>query len=165
MLKPAKLYEEELMMKMRETWYNPVYQFYYSSSYFSDLKLDDDSMWNFVSVDKNDEVIGLFSYHLNREINCVRNFGAISFDIGNVVFARDIRKGIDDIFRKYRFNRMEWCCIDGNPALRSYKKFCENHGGTIVAHEHECVKTLDGALRDTYTFEILARNYKGCLNE
>ena len=49
--------------------------------------------------------------------------------------------------------------MDGNPVLRSYKKFCEKHGGTVVAHEHECVKTIDGILRDTYGFEILARNY------
>lgn len=160
MLKNAKNYEEELQKKLRDTWYDVEYQFYHSDSYFSDINLNDECRYSFVSVDSSDVVIGFFSYRVDRDTNSVRNFGAISFDMGNLVFARDMNQAVEDIFLKYHFNRMEWCCIDGNPVLESYKKFCLSHGGEIVAHEHECIRTLDGVCRDSWTFEILARNFK-----
>ena len=159
MLKNAKNYEQELQKKLRDTWYDLDYQFYHSGSYHGDIDLSNDDLYAFVSVNDKDEIIGFFSYRINRAVNCARQFGALSFDIGNLIFARDLSQAIDDIFNKYHFNRMEWCCIDGNPVLDTYKSFCERHGGEVVAHEHECVRTIDGQLRDSWTFEILARNY------
>ena len=162
MLKNARNYEEELQKKMRDTWYNLDYQYYHSSCYHEDIKLQDESRYDFVSVNDKDEVIGFFSYRINRDVNDVRQFGAVNFDLhtNSLTFARDMDQAVDDIFNKYHFNRMEWYCVDGNPVLESYKNFCDKHGGTIVAHEHECVRTLDGELRDSWGFEILARNYK-----
>ena len=159
MLKNARNYEQELQKKLRDTWYDLNYQFYHSSSYHSDLKLEDECRYDFVSVNSKDEIVGFFSYRIDREVNSVRHFGAISFDQNSVLFARDMAQAIDDIFNKYNFNRMEWYCVDGNPILDSYKRFCEKHGGIIMAHEHECVRTLDGQLRDSWGFEILKKNY------
>ena len=158
MLKNAKNYEEEIKRALRETWYDPEYQYYHSDSYHTDVDLSDDSLYAFASV-VNDRVIGFISYRINRDVNGVRQFGAISFDKGNPVFARDIAESIDDIFLKYHFNRMEWYCIVGNPVGDYYLKFIKEHGGTVMAQEHECVRTLDGELRDSIGFEILARNY------
>lgn len=160
MLKNAKSYETELQERAYETWYNLKYQFYYSGNYFNEIRLDDDSRWTFVSVNEYEEVTGVISFQVSNDTKCVRNFGVMSFYDGlNIEFARDVAGLINDIFYKYHFNRMEWYCIDGNPALRSYKEFCKRHGGTVMAHEHECVRTLDGQLRDSYGFEILAKNY------
>ncbi len=160
MIKAAKNYEDVIRHKMRDTWFDLDYQFYYSDSYHSDIRFDDETAFEFVSINaKNNEVIGFVSFRINRDINGVRQFGAISFDRGNLIFTMDLMQIIDDIFFKYNFNRLEWCCVDGNPALESYKRLCESHGGEIVAHEHDCVRTIDGQLRDCYTFEILKKNY------
>lgn len=160
MLKNAVSYADELQDRMRETWYDLKYQYYHAGGLPRDLEFDQDYRWTFVSVDEYDYVVGMISFQIATDTNCVRNFGVISFNDGlNPEFASDIAQIVDDIFNKYHFNRMEWYCVDGNPALKSYKKFCEKHGGTIVAHEHECVKTLDGKIRDAYAFEILSRNY------
>ena len=158
MLKNAKNYEEEIKRALRETWYDTEYQYYHSDSYHSDIDLSDDSLYAFASV-VNDRVIGFISYRINRDVNGVRQFGAISFCKGNAAFARDIAQSIDDIFMKYHFNRLEWYCISGNPVEEYYLKFITEHGGTVMAQEHECVRTLDGELRDSIGFEILARNY------
>ena len=158
MLKNAKNYEEEVKKKLRDTWYDPTYQYYHSRSYFSDLEMNDDSHYYFVSC-VNDKVVGFLSYRINRAVNSVSQFGAISFEIGNPVFARDIVQAIDDIFHKYHFNRLEWYCIDGNPVADYYLKFAKEHGGTVMAVEHECVRTLDGDIRGSIGFEILAKNY------
>ena len=160
MLRNARLYIDELQEKAYDTWYDTKYQFYYAGGYFNEIDFSDDNRWTFVSVNDDDEVIGYITFQIAPDTNCVRNFGAMSLcDNLNITFARDVAGLVNDIFCKYHFNRMEWYCVDGNPVLRSYKKFCEKHGGTVVAHEHECIKTIDGVLRDTYGFEILARNY------
>ena len=158
MLKNAKNYEMELQMKLRETWYDPTYQYYHSGSYFSDLDMTNDNHYYFVSC-VDSKLIGFISYRINRAVNSVSQFGAISFEIGNPVFTRDIAQAIDDIFNKYHFNRLEWYCIDGNPVADHYLKFCKEHGGTVMAVEHECVRTLDGDIRGSIGFEILAKNY------
>lgn len=161
MLKNVKLYETELNEKVIETWYDLKYQFYYAgnSYYFSGVKLDDNN-WGFVSVDKDDEILGMITFQVSPDTCAVRNFGMMSFtDRLNMEFVRDIITVVNDIFCKYHFNRMVWYCVDGNQAIKSYRRLCERHGGTVVAHEHECVRTLDGKLRDAYAFEILARNF------
>ena len=159
MLKNAKNYEEEVKRKLRDTWYDPEYQYYHSGSYFSDLEMNDDSHYYFVSC-VGDRIIGFLSYRINRAVNSVSQFGAISFEKGSATFARDVAQAIDDIFNKYHYNRLEWYCIDGNPVADYYLKFCKDHGGTVMAVEHECVRTLDGSIRDSIGFEILAKNYK-----
>lgn len=158
MLKNAKNYEEEIKKALRETWYDPEYQYYHSDSYHSDIDLSDDRLYAFASC-IHDKIIGFISYRIDRGVNGVRQFGAISFDKGNPVFARDTAQAIDDIFIKYHFNRLEWYCIDGNPIGDYYLKFIKEHGGTVMAVEHECVRTLDGDIRGSIGFEILAKNY------
>lgn len=159
MLKPAKNYESELRQKLRDTWYDEDYKFYHSDSYRGDFNLDDDSRWFFVSVDSDNNVIGYISFVVDRDVNQVRNCGAISFDIGNTIFAKDLISLLDDIFMKYHFNRLEWCCVEGNPVMPSYIRWCSKHGGQQVAREHECVRTIDDVLRGSFTFEILSKNY------
>ena len=159
MLKPAKNYSFELEYKLRDTWYDPQYTYYHSDTYRGDVSIDDDSRWYFVSVNAEDHVIGFISCFVDRDVNQVRNVGAISFELGNTTFAKDLIYLVDDIFNKYHFNRLEWCCISGNPVLPTYIRWCVKHGGEQVAHEHECVRTIDGVVRDSFTFEILAKNY------
>ncbi len=159
MLKPAMMYEEVVKQKLRDTWYDETYMYYHSDNYRGDFDLKDDSRWYFVSVDTSNEVLGFISFQIDRDVNQARNWGAISFDIGNVTFIRDLFNLIDDIFNKYHFNRLEWCCVGGNPILPTYIRYCIKHGGEQVAHEHECARTLDGTIRDVFTFEILANKY------
>lgn len=159
MLQPAKNYEEALKQKLRDTWYDPDYIFYYSDSFRYDINLDDDNIWSFVSIDRDDNLVGFVSFRIDRDANQARSFGAISFDIGNTTFSRDVIQLVDDIFMKYKFNRLDWFCIEGAPALSSYLRYCIRHGGELVGREHDCVKTIDGELRGSFTFEILANKY------
>jgi len=159
MLKPARNYRVELEHNLRDTWYDERYKFYHSDSYRGDFNLEDDNRWFFVSVDERDNVIGYISFVVDRDANQVRSVGAISFQLGNLIFAKDLIYLVDDIFTKYHFNRLEWCCVSGNPVLPTYIRWCTKHGGQQVAHEHECVRTIDGVVRDSFTFEILAKNY------
>lgn len=159
MLKPAILYADELLRKMKRTWYDPKYFPYYSEEMYLPEFGEPKGRRDFVSVDKNDNVIGYFSYQIDRRISGAYNFGIISFDMGNLTFVRDIQQGVDEIFTKYHLNRMDWMCYASNPALRGYRKFVNRYGGREVGKLTQASITADGVLQDVYLFEIMAKDY------
>ena len=87
-------------------------------------------------------------------------FGAISFDKGNVLFAKDLYQIICNIFEKYHLNRLCWSCIADNPAIRGYRNFIKEHGGRECAYHKQICKLMDGKLHDDVEFEILAEEFK-----
>ena len=52
-------------------------------------------------------------------------FGIISFQKGNIEFAKDVYKVICDLFEKYHMNRVSWKAYVENPAIRGYRNFIE----------------------------------------
>lgn len=161
MIKPAHLYREEVTKKYIETWYDLEYMYY--SGWFGNgsLNIPDDNYesHHFVSI-HNDKVIGYITYSVNCGTMNAENFGAISFDKGNPVFASDLYQVICDIFEKYHMNRLGWSCIVGNPAMRGYKHFVEKHGGKECGYRRQVAKLMDGKLHDSVEFEILASEFK-----
>ena len=88
------------------------------------------------------------------------NFGAISFDKGNVEFAKDLYQAICNVFEKYHMNRLSWGCFVENPAIRGYRNFIKKHGGRECAYYRQIAKLQDGKLHDSVEFEILAEEFK-----
>ena len=131
MLKPAQLYADELEIKSAQTWYDSRYMYY--NGYIGDSKINiadnNYECHQFVSVDKDDNVIGYISYNVDWASMSASEFGAISFDIGNVIFAKDMYKAICNLFEKYHMNRVEWMAFADNPAIRGYRNFIKKHGG------------------------------------
>ena len=162
MIKPAQLYIEELKIKQLETWYDEK-NIYYSGWVGNSLsKIDENNEeWHqFVSVDKNNNVIGYISYGVDWVTMTADRFGIISFDKGNIEFAKDLYKVICDIFEKYNMNRMSWYCIADNPAIRGYRNFIKRYGGKECGYYRQCAKLQDGKLHDTVIFEIISSEFK-----
>lgn len=162
MIKPAQLYIEELKIKQLETWYDEK-NIYYSGWVGDSLsKIDENNEeWHqFVSVDKNNNVIGYISYGVDWVTMTADRFGIISFDKGNIEFAKDLYKVICDIFEKYNMNRMSWYCIADNPAIRGYRNFIKRYGGKECGYYRQCTKLQDGKLHDTVIFEIISSEFK-----
>lgn len=164
MLLPAQLFAEELKLKNAATWYDTTrYMYWHGGCGASDIVLSDNTYENhqFVSVDKNDKVLGYISYCVDWNALSADRFGAVSFDIGNAVVAKDLAQAIDDIFRKYHLNRVEWMCYTDNPAIRGYRTFIKKCGGKECAYYRQVTRLLDGKLHDAVSFEILASEYNG----
>ena len=90
MLKPAQLYKEKLMEESINSWYKPENIFY--SDIGDGLPEIPDNNYDghhFVSVDKNDDVIGYICYSINWPVMSAYGFGIISFRKGSLEFARD----------------------------------------------------------------------------
>ena len=135
MLKPAQLYKDELQKKNIETWYDQRYMYYHSGTGAYDILFADNNCdkHQFVSVDKDDNVIGYISYKIDWCALNADNFGIISYDIGNIEFAKDCYRAVCDLFEKYHMNRVGWFAFVDNPAVKGYRNFIKKHGGKECA--------------------------------
>lgn len=163
MLRPAQLYNGQLEKKNIESWYKPenIYWHGGTAEYTIDLPDNNGNCHCFVSVDKNDNVIGCISYNVDWVSMSADGFGIISFDKGNIEFAKDLYIAICDCFEVYHLNRISWNCYADNPAIRGYRNFVKKHGGRECAYFRQYIKLRDGKLHDSVSFEILASEFQG----
>lgn len=162
MLRPAQLYKEELLKKHYEQWYRPETNYYSGLCNWSlDIKDDNGEKRQFVSVDKNNKVIGYIAYNVEWTTRSASSFGMISYEKGNLEFVRDLYKTVYDLFLVENFNRVEWWCFTDNPAVRGYKNFIKRFGGRIAGELHKSCMFSDGSLHDSYIFEILKEDLIG----
>lgn len=161
MLKAAQMYQNGLYEKFISTWYDMRYMYYSFGTGDFAVQLDDNNInrHNFVSVNKNDEIIGYIQYYLDWTNMSVEGIMIVSFDMGNPEFIRDVYKVIDDIFTKYNLNRLEFEAIVDNPATKSYKKYITKYGGVQSGYSRQAVRLNDGKLHDVVKFEILRDDY------
>lgn len=155
MLKPAHLYQEQLKQRMLNTWYDPEYQWYYDANpYIPEFPDYPDNYRQFVSVDKNDNVIGYFSYKFNPATRRAFNFGIINFTEDKLTFGKDLKSFIEDIFWKYGLSFIEFFAFVENPAIDMYNKFIQTYGGRKVGMLRQAAMTQDGNPHDVFLFEI-----------
>ena len=161
MLKPAQLYGEQLQKANVETWYNPAYTFYHCGTGGSEITFKEDNYdrHQFVSVDREDNVLGYISYSVDWCAMSASGFGIISFKPGSMEFLRDAYTAFCNLFEVYHMNRVCWFAFADNPAIRSYRNFIRKHGGRECSYYRQISKLLDGKLHDGVEFEILAEEF------
>lgn len=161
MLKPAQLYKDKLQEENIKSWYKTENIFWNGGSGDSQISIREDNYdcHQFVSVDKEDNVIGYITYAVDWSAMSADRFGIISFNKGNIMFAKDIYSVICDLFEKYHMNRIQWYCFADNPAIRGYRNFIKKHGGKECAYYRQQAKLQDGKLHDGVGFEILAKEF------
>lgn len=162
MLKPAQLYKDRLYEEYVKTWYKPEYMYYtgWTGDQVPEIPNDNYDTHHFVSIDKNDSIIGYINYSVNWISMNADRFGIISFDRGNIELARDVYHVICNLFEKYHMNRISWFAYVENPAIRAYRNFVKKHGGRECGYYRQIAKLQDGKLHDSVQFEILAEEFK-----
>lgn len=164
MLDNAFKYEEEVRMKLLDTWYDDKYKFYHASSYHEvySLSAEREGDWDsrrFVSVDSRGDIIGLIHYWIAQHSEKVSGLGAINFSDNRITFGVDLMKVVDEIFCKYNFRKIEFCVIIGNPIEASYDRMVERYGGCITGIRHKSCKLIDNQYYDEKTYEIFREDY------
>ena len=172
MLDFACYYENKVQEKILSIWYNEDYKFYYSGSGYSleEFPPDTTSSHAFVSYIETcgvRQVIGLITYDINRETNCISNLGIIKFPneyednelLRSQMFMMDLRQAIDDIFTKFNFSKIEFSVIIGNPMEKGYDRWIKRFGGRVVGTFSKRVKLYDNQLYDEKFYEIMREDY------
>lgn len=169
MLKNAKIYEEEIKVAMREYWYDLRHQYVCGWCGCQDFNVGESNYeaHTFASIDpETGKLLGAIGYNVDWASKSASGFFAESFvDGGSVIFGRDILQVIDDIFRKYHFNRIDWHCWSDNPTIRSYRKLCKRFGGREVGTLKRKGRLIDGFLHDSTIFELLSEDYLSHVEE
>jgi hypothetical protein len=161
MLDNAIKYENELKEKFIDVWYDNDYKYYFENDWRSEFEIpkNDYEQRSFVSLDKDNNIIGYISYNISRHASTAYAFNAINFSKNKFVFGKDLYNVIDDIFCKFNMNRLEFDVVVGNPAEKSYDKMVEKYNGRIVGTKRQSIKLIDGRLYDEKLYEILKDDY------
>ena len=160
MLEPAIKYKEQLEQLQYDVWFNDKYKYWNCSEYYDTLQVDT-STWDrhqFVSVIGN-KVIGYISYNISRGENMAHSLSIMNFSDNKVVFGKDLGQALKDIFEKYKFRKLSFCVLIGNPIEKSYDKMIEKFGGRIVGIQQAEIKLVDGEYYDRKLYEILSDEY------
>lgn len=162
MLKPAQSYEEELKKLFISVMYEEKYMYYFMG--WNETYECDKNNWNtheFVSVDKEGNVLGYISYNVNQRSDNASSLSIINFGDNKIIFGKDVFKAILDIFKKYRYNKLTYSVHIGNPIEKTYDKLTKKYGGRIVGIYEKETKLLDGKFYDLKLYEMLKENVGG----
>ena len=154
MLKPTVLYKEELERKFAEQLYTEDYYLYTGYGHCNSLPSikAEDNVYQYAIISGSGSVIGYFSYDVDPQNDCAKNFGYYSFDKGNITVAKDVFGKMEELVANFR--RVEWRMIGGNRVEKHYDKFCFSHGGSKVVL-HDVCKDAYGRYRDVCIYEIV----------
>ncbi|MDU5208011.1 MAG: hypothetical protein E6182_18810 [Clostridioides difficile] len=168
MLKLAKLYEEDLNLKFINCINNPHFKYLMGSwsEYKIELGTNNWDYFQYVSVDRNDNIIGYLEGRVDRTANYVWGLEFVNFTQNtNLTFSKDCKAFFDLIFETYKFNKVNWCVFVGNPAEEIYDKFIERYKGRIVGVYKDDFYTYDRELCDKKAYELMRRDYLNSKNK
>ncbi len=163
MLAPAQLYEDKLREESIKAWYRPenIYWSGGTGDEVIDLPEDNHDRHCFVSVDKDDNVIGYIGYSIDWVAMSADGLCIISYRKNSVEFARDVYEAVYNLFHAYHMNRVAWYAWADNPAVRGYRRFVRKYGGRECGIQRQVARLQDGRLHDSISFEILASEFRG----
>ena len=138
---------------------------YFSNTYWQLASEIDASSWNkhqFVSVDKNENVVGLLIADLNRGGHSVSNFGIMRFLKDNqyaLLFSKDLRDFMLKLLLFYNYRKIEYTVAMGSPQERWYDSYTEKYGGRVVGIYKEHFATESGSVIDLKMYELFRRDF------
>lgn len=162
MLDLAIKHVDQLQDKMLSTWFDDKYKYFHCSNWYSNEKIVKNDTWNqhqFVSVNTAGEVIGFISYEIKRAENYACALAAINFSDQKMTFGKDLGQCIQEIFEKFKFEKLKFSVVVGNPIERTYDTLIEKYGGRVVGTFQKDVKLIDGEYYDFKLYELTRENY------
>lgn len=161
MLAPAILYKEQLEKLYHSIWFDDKYKYYNYDAVWSTFNVCDKSNdWHeFVSIDKDGQILGVISYYIVRSVPRAQNLGILSFVSNSLIFGRDVLRVIQDIFEKFNLLKLNFSVVIGNPIEKTYDKLCAKYGGDILCIEKNETRLQDNQLYDVKRYVIDRENY------
>ena len=164
MLDSAIKHEDVLRYKFLDIWYDMRYKYYNDGSSESyEAKTSNRNIYEFVSITDDGVIVGYISFHINRNVGYVSGINAVNFFLDEPyfqkIFALDLKRAMKDMFEVYKFNKIEFAMVVGNPVEKKYDRLVEKMGGIVVGIYKEATKLIDGEICDVKTYEIMREDY------
>lgn len=161
MIDLAVKYEEKLQELFSNIAFDEKYMFFNDCSYRDKYKASE-STWNkheFVSLDSNNNIIGYIKYGIDRDSLIANSLQIVNFSDNKVVFGRDVMKCLEEVFTKFKFRKLKYSVIVGNPIEKTYDRLTEKYGGRIIGVSLKEDKLIDGNYYDHKSYEIFRDEY------
>ena len=109
MLKPAAMYKDILMEKFTSVLYTEDYYYYcgYPGTGLPEIIIEDGT-YSYAIIDKNNNVIGFFTYQIFDLTDTVHNFGVFSFDKGNPIVGIDVYYKMKELIKNLNSKEKEY---------------------------------------------------------
>jgi len=157
MLVPAILYKQEIEMRFQQQFYTDdmMYEQGYLGSNAPEINdSTDGNEYQYAILDSNNQLIGYLSYTIDWYSSSAYSFTLFSFDKGNVTIGRSLFEELNKLLTEYKIHRIEWRAVEGNPAIRSYDRFCHKYNGRVMELT-DVFKDRHGKYRNIYIYEII----------
>lgn len=154
MLVPAILYRDKIEREFQKRYYtrDMLFETGCLGQWTPEISDNpDDGRFDFAIV-SNNKLIGYFSYQVDYYVSKAYNFGLMSFDRGNPVVGKDVFEKLEELTST--LHRVEWRMVGGNPAERSYDKFCRKHNGSKHVLK-DSIRDATGNYCDDVIYEIM----------
>jgi len=115
----------------------------------------------FVSITPNTSNIqGYLSCKINRRVHYAYSIVVIHFYTKPTFsFSKDLKTFlIDMLLCQYKFNKLQFACIVGNPIEKTYDRIVLQNGGRIVGIYKRDARLLDNKVYDLKLYEITRKN-------
>lgn len=154
---PAVLKREEINKEFMKKFFSEDMMYYigwYEANCVAGISDEpSDGLRQFAILDKDDNLVGYISYHVDLYSRCVYNFGMISFK-KSMAFSAAIEEIIEDLIHKEKFHRISWRMVSGNPVEKTYDRFLKKYNGNKIV-EHDVFKDKYGNYHDSIIYELL----------
>lgn len=164
MLKKSYLYQSQIVPLLCEASIEEKNKYYAEWFWTLDYEnnYDEFEEQSFVSIDRYENIVGFIHCKVNRGVHGIRNLSIIRFNNDhkyNILFAKDIKKFFDLMFKFYNYNKISFeICVD-SPYEKMYDKFSKKYGGRVVGIKKNEFLTLDGEIHDLKLYEIMQEDY------
>lgn len=164
MLELAYLHQARLMDIFPKRVMLDINKYYYimqNTIYRLDIEPNDMRIIQYVSVNKNRELLWYIAAYPNWQTHNIENLAIFSLsDNVSIEGAKDFLEFINMLFTKMRFNKIVFNVIRENPARKSYEAFIKrNNVGRVVGtlKNHRLLK--DGKYHDEIIMELYRDSY------
>lgn len=157
MLIPAILRKNEILHEFQKMQYTDdlMYEVGCCDNYMPNVVEEPDKeTYQFAIVDSKDNLIGYVSYRIDWYSSQAHRFGLMSFDRGNPLIGKELFGIMDNLINTLHIHRIEWYMVSGNPAERSYDRFCDKYNGRKLTLR-DTFKDRAGHYHDSITYEII----------
>ncbi len=158
MLKPAILYKDELTKAKQEVAYDPKYRWLDLDyiTYTFDIQENNWTWLQMVSIHpKTGKVLGYLSAEVHQKLHGISAMYVCNFGDPCMTFSRDFEQFFLDLFFLFKYTKVKWGVIVGNPAEGLYDTWIKKHGGRVVGTYIRDKVLWDGTVCDCKVYEVL----------
>lgn len=127
------------------------------------IERSNENITQLVSVNQAGEVVGYYSYRVNRITNSAYDLNILAFK-KSPEFYQDFFNLFLWMFLKDGLNKVVFNIILGHPAEKWYDWCCNEINGHIVGVFREDVRLTDGSLADIKYYEVIGREWLKVVN-